>query len=316
MVAPILPCDACGSPVEDQDLETGNAITLLGKTYCPACKVGATRSVTLHDLVAQVPPPPKPPGPAPTTLPRRRPLIRPGPSKTPWIVAIALFAAALAAAIAVKAIGGGGTGKIEPAPADLDPAPSLPVSVEEEWNGRARKAYRTVETLAGRSGTAASEVLDAIEKARPACKGTPFEAQLETLRGDVLQKKEETEALKELVPLLDELAKAVAEDKTFARYGELQQRFDRARNLAALSDLSRRDTLQALQSDYAARYEKAAEPFYEEIHEAASALAAERRYADALGHIDRFPANLRLSGSWKSLERLRQDIERQRALQK
>jgi len=35
MPSPVLPCDSCGSPIADSDLETGQAVTLLGKRYCP-----------------------------------------------------------------------------------------------------------------------------------------------------------------------------------------------------------------------------------------------------------------------------------------
>jgi hypothetical protein len=53
MAAPAIPCDSCGSPIPDSDLETGNAITLLGKRYCPGCKTEAIQSVSLDDLAAR-----------------------------------------------------------------------------------------------------------------------------------------------------------------------------------------------------------------------------------------------------------------------
>jgi len=103
MAAPVIPCDSCGSPIPDSDLETGNAITLLGKRYCPGCKTEAIQSVSLDDLAARpagAPPAaraaapkaapakaaPKPApalrplGSRPPALPRRRP---PAPSRAP-----------------------------------------------------------------------------------------------------------------------------------------------------------------------------------------------------------------------------------------
>src|SRR5947209_14694055 len=66
MAAPVTPCDSCGSPIADSDLETGNAITLLGKRYCPGCKTEAIQSVSLDDLSARpgaAPPAPRPAAP-------------------------------------------------------------------------------------------------------------------------------------------------------------------------------------------------------------------------------------------------------------
>ena len=70
--------------------------------------------------------------------------------------------------------------------------------------------------------------------------------------------------------------------------------------------------IRALQNDYNSRYEKVAEPYYTEIHESATTLAAERRYDDAIRKIDTFPQQFRNSGLWTTLQKLRQDIERKK----
>jgi vacuolar-type H+-ATPase subunit I/STV1 len=70
--------------------------------------------------------------------------------------------------------------------------------------------------------------------------------------------------------------------------------------------------IRSLQKDYNDKYEKLAEPHYAEINEAATQLAEERRYDDALRKIDAFPQHLRLSRSWINLDKLRQDIERRK----
>src|SRR5689334_291406 len=53
MAASVIPCDSCGSPIPDSDLETGNAVTLLGKRYCAGCKTEAIQNVSLDDLAAR-----------------------------------------------------------------------------------------------------------------------------------------------------------------------------------------------------------------------------------------------------------------------
>jgi hypothetical protein len=92
MAAPVTPCDSCGSPIPDSDLETGNAITLLGKRYCAGCKGEAIQAVSLDDLAARPgaaprPAPSKaaaaaPPKPAPKAAPRA-PSPVPAPAKPP-----------------------------------------------------------------------------------------------------------------------------------------------------------------------------------------------------------------------------------------
>jgi hypothetical protein len=89
MAAPVIPCDSCGSPIPDSDLETGTAITLLGKRYCVGCKTEAIQGVSLDDLGGRpaaprsAPPPaaraPRPPG-TQSAAGRKRP---PRPSPRP-----------------------------------------------------------------------------------------------------------------------------------------------------------------------------------------------------------------------------------------
>lgn len=43
-------CASCAAPVPHEALETGAAILLLGKAYCPSCKGAAARGVSLEDL--------------------------------------------------------------------------------------------------------------------------------------------------------------------------------------------------------------------------------------------------------------------------
>src|SRR5579859_7298577 len=67
MPARIVPCDSCGSPIPDADLETGQAVTLLGKRYCSGCKADAIRNVSLEDLSGA--PPARPQQAAPPVKP-------------------------------------------------------------------------------------------------------------------------------------------------------------------------------------------------------------------------------------------------------
>ena len=64
MSAPAEICDTCGKTITDEDLETGSAIAVLGKSHCPACKAEAMKEISLEDL-AKPSAPPRPPGATP-----------------------------------------------------------------------------------------------------------------------------------------------------------------------------------------------------------------------------------------------------------
>jgi len=369
MAAPITPCDSCGSPIPDSDLETGTAITLLGKRYCAGCKTEAIQGVSLDDLggrpapargaapkaapprpapatrtppaeakapparpsPATRPPPvepkPAPPRPAPKAAaapapppperkpaPPRRPTAAPSatpPSRKSLLIAAAAAVVVIAVAVVViltrpsppGPVGGtkGGT------PADPPPAVA-----PQDREAQARDAFAKVDDLARRGGASYDHLLAAIEKAKPVCRGTAWEKKLDDVRIRVVQEKEAEEASRDLAPLLDELRGAVATDPEFKRYAELQTKFQTALEMAGKTASPKMAEIRILQKDYNGKYEKLAEPHYTEIQEAATQLAEERRYDDALRKINTFPQPLRLSRAWVNLEKLKQDIERRR----
>jgi hypothetical protein len=338
MAAPVLPCDSCGSPISDSELESGEAITLLGKRYCAGCKSEAIQSVSLDDLSGKSPaappaparktaarpaaPAPKPPPPRPAAPavradpppPRREPRALPKkgraastPSRTPLVAAgAALFVTLL--------VGGYVAFRGSPVPPPAAPRvmpPTLPVpaSAPQDRETQARAAFSKVEEISRRAGASSSLLLAAIEQARPACQGTEWEKRLDTLRAMAQKAKEAEDSARDLAPLIDELKGAVSTDTEFKRYSELQPKFQLAIETAGRTQSTRLTELRALQHDYNSRYDKLAEPFYSEISVAANALANERRYDDALRKIDTFPQQYRNSGSWTVLLKLKQDIE-------
>ncbi len=329
MTAPLARCSACGSAVPDEALETGAAILLLGKAYCPSCKLAAVRNVSLDDLStphpsastspaaapkpppakpADAPPPPERPRPPARPLPPRIPR-RPSRSKLPLVFA---GAAVVLAAVLFAAFRGDSPSP-PPAPPGASPRPpekTTPLPDPADPEGRAKAAFAKIQPLLNRGDVDPAEILSAIDAAGPACRGTSFAAKLDEARAKIVADRDKLEASRKLDPLLDALKKGVAEDLEFRRYDELQARFQEARGFAALASPSAISTLQLLQQDYSGRYEKAAEPFYADIHEAAEALAREGRYDDALRHIDSFPKQFRKSGVWRSLDRLREQVER------
>jgi len=343
MSSPVLPCDACGSPIPDADLETGQAVTLMGKRYCSGCKTEAMQSVSLEELsgnpapaarkkpaTASKPAPParsappkaaaKPveekPAPSASRLkretPGRRAPAAAAPSKTPLIAAVAgvvVIVGAVAGYLATRA-------PEEPAKTGpKDPVVAVPKAGgagPSDAEGQARTAYLQVEELSRKGGVSWDLVLAAAEKATPACKGTAFEKKLEDLRARARREKEGEESARELAPLVDELKGAVSTDPEFKRFSELQPKFLLAIETAAKSGSPRVTEIRALQNDYNSRYEKVAEPYYTEIHEAATTLASEKRYDDAIRKIDTFPQQFRNSGLWTTLQKLRADIERKK----
>jgi hypothetical protein len=339
MPSPVLPCDACGSPIADSDLETGQAVTLLGKRYCPGCKTEAIQSVSLEELSGDPSPAPRKsaaaskPVPARTAPPkarapeekpapsasrlkreapaRRAPAAAPSSSKTPLIAAVAGVVILAVAGAAYFGLRGTAPQGPEPkSPAVSSPKGGTASSADPE--AQARAAYLQVEELARRNGVSWDLVLAAAEKARSACRGTAFEKKLEDLHARAQREKEGEESARELSPLIDELKGAVSTDPEFKRFSELQPKFRLAIETAAKSGSPRVTEIRALQNDYNSRYEKVAEPYYTEIHESATALAAERRYDDAIRKIDTFPQQFRNSGLWTTLQKLRQDIERRK----
>jgi hypothetical protein len=346
MSARIVPCDSCGSPIRDSELESGQAVTLLGKKYCSGCKAEAIQSVSLDQLSGTAPavppaaPPAKkaaaapkpavsrsaparpapvpaaPPAPAPSKAERKAPARRPAtpaaaaPSRMPLIAGLAGVVILLVAAAAYFVL------RDTSAPVSTTtrtpaagPAPSAPGPAPE---AKAREAFLQVQELAGRAGTSSEVILAAAEKARGVCKGTAFEKPLDGILTKAQRDKESEDAARDLAPLIDELKGAVATDSEFKRYSELQPKFQLAIETAAKSASPRVNDIRSLQNDYNTRYEKLAEPYYTDIHEAAVALADERRYDDAIRKIETFPQQFRNSGTWATLVKLRQDIERRK----
>jgi len=341
MAAPALPCDSCGSPISDSDLECGQAITMLGKRYCGACKTEAIQSVSLDDLSGKSPaaeaapvrkpaarasvPAPRPavsaarPDPAPVRrenrpIPKKSAPAAP-PSRTPLIAAAAGVAVVLLVGGFFAIRGSATPEKAVPAPGTPAPpatkAPAPPATAPDR-DRQARAAYDKVEEISRRAGTSPDLLLAAIDQARPACKDTEWEKRLENLAARTRTAKESEDSAKELSPLIDELKGAVATDAEFKRYSELQPKFQLAIETASRTGSPRITEIRALQRDYNSRYEKLAEPFYAEISETANALAEERRYDDALRKIETFPQQYRNSGSWTVLAKLKQDIERRK----
>jgi len=343
-----LVCSRCGAGIPEEDLETGSAISVLGKSFCAACKGKAVQDISLDDLMeastqpgrpsplasSQPAAPARTPAPKPAAAAAPTPRASPPPrrpetarlriaqlrrrSKAPLVAgaAAALVAVAVTAFLVTRDRG--------PKPPAVTPNPPVttsstgdppkpPADLRME---KAQVAFTSAEMSARRADLDYDQVLAGIENARPACKGTPYETKLEELRNRVLKEKDIVEGTRILNPLVDELKAAVAADPNFARYADLVPSFEKARELASRSSPQKLGEINVLQSDYSGRYEKAAEPFHAEIKEYAAAVADEKRYDLALKKIDTFPVHLRRSGAWKELEKLKQDIERRKAASK
>ncbi len=311
-------CSTCRSSIAEEDLETGAAVILLGRRYCTRCKGAALRRTSIEDVAAEAagvshPATEKPQGrptvkPAsharPALLPRRR--HRP----IPTLLLSAAGAAAVLAAAALLTRGGktgGGRHQAENTPqavAGKSPGPAAP----HESPDAAARAYSTAEERLA-STSSPEEVSRTVEAARPACRGTPWEARLDELRDRTIRRLEDAAAEMELLKIFGEIKAAVAGDPDFSRYAEVMEKAQRARALAARVAPGSIPDIQRAVSDYGERYEKMAEPFYEEIVETANGLAAERRYDDAIKKIETFPAKLRQSRAWKELETIKRRIE-------
>jgi hypothetical protein len=379
MSAPAEICDTCGKTITDEDLETGSAVSLLGKSYCSTCKSEAIKDISLEDL-AGAPTAIRPPGakpadaqkpaskaasaPSPAKSPADKPaspvktgagvevirldLLKPpaaadtprtmlappsatpppergrraptkriqkvqAPSKTPLLIALGSVCLVVAIAILVLPKGGGAPKHVpETSP---DPSGKTPkIDPSESREARAQKAFARVQQLALQSGTPPEELLKAAEAVRPDCRGTPYESKLEEIRKKAQQDVEEAKAAALLKPLMDELRAAVAADPKFAKYGDREEKFRQAKELALKSGSAKVAEITEFRQDYTRRYEMAAEPYGREIGEAAQILLDEKRYDDALAKIETFPRELRQSGAWKGVERIRQEIERQKKL--
>jgi hypothetical protein len=345
MAGSLASCTACSKPIPEIDLESGAAIAILGKSYCAACKAEAMKSISLEDLMRPAaertakPPPPKavaappPPKAAPTpekkapppqatprpappgkTPPGRRAVPLPPRRSKATLVASLLVGAGAVLALVVLATSGKGPAKKPEPPPVADPGPRLPSPKPADLReAAAEEAYAKALTVSQRSDLPIDDALAAIDRAMSACRGTSFEAKLESLRGKVALEKEKLESSKGIDRAIADLRIAVAADKDFKRYGELQAQFQAVRERAAKAGGTAPAEVQELHREYSAQYERAAQPWYDEIKEAAPVLADEKRFDDALAKIDTFPAPLRHSGAWRELEKLRAEIARRKA---
>lgn len=335
-----IPCGQCGTPIEEADLESGAAIRLKGRNFCGACKADAAKAFSIQDLTsgkaappgkrppaapvrAPAPPPPPrvkpqpaeppPPAPEPSRLQsRRRPAPPSASARNPLTLPI------LGGLGAAAAVGGFiffivGTRSPNPLPSPgTGPAPAPVVQPDPALSPaeQARQLFKQVETLARNADIPPDEVLARLDKLLPALKGTEFALKAADIRQAIQKERDAARGALELEPVIAELKKNVAADPEFRNFPALRDQFQKVRDLAARSAPARTPEIQRLQSDYTTRYEKAAEPFYAEIHEAATVYADERRYADALKKIETFPAHLRHSGTWKGLAQLKADVEK------
>jgi hypothetical protein len=170
-------------------------------------------------------------------------------------------------------------------------------------------AFKRLEALARNPATSPGDLLREVDKALPSLKGTPHETRAREFRAAAAKDLETAQRNEELNPVLSKLQADSSADTTFARFVELQERFQKARALATRISPERVLEVQRLQTEYVNRYEKAAEPHVRDIQEEAAGLAGEGRFNDALRKIETFPASLRHSGAWRGLERLRDDIQ-------
>jgi hypothetical protein len=328
-------CSRCRARIEESDLESGAAIRLMGKSFCPGCKGEAAKTISLDDLKKRAapaaakpaqtaaprsapPPPPapeKPRAPEPTEARARRRFTPPAASGSRKGLPLPLLGgigAALAAAVLVAILLG--TGK-EPRTPTSNPPPSKPpaaepTAVSASPEERAREAFKQLETLAQRGDLPPGDVLVRIEALLPAIKGSAHERAAAELRDRVQREADLARASGDLDPLVAELKKAVAADQDLKDYPKVLPLFEKARDQAARTIAVRLPEIQKLMVDYNARYEKAAEAPYAEIREGATVLADERRYPDALRLIETFPAHLRHTAAWKGLAQLKADIEK------
>ncbi len=331
MGSPAIPCGQCGTPIVEADLESGAAIHLKGRSFCGACKADAAKAFSIEDLTStksasagkppappappvKKKPPAAPPGPPePSRLQtRRRPSL---PSASPRHPLTLPLLGGLGAAAAVGGLIFFIVGSRNPDPprgAATNPAPVPAAQPDPALSPaeQARQLFKQVETLARNADIPPDEILARLDKMLPALKGTEYAAKAADFRQAIQKERDAARGALELEPVIAELKKNVAADPEFRNFPALRDQFQKARDLAARSAPARTPEIQRLQSDYNTRYEKAAEPYYAEIHEAATVYADERRYADALKKIETFPAHLRHSGTWKGLAQLKADVEK------
>jgi hypothetical protein len=354
MSGPAEICDACGKTITDEELETGSAISVLGRSFCPGCKAEAVKDISIEDLAAPetLPKPspqagPHPPSAMPASKPAPRPARsdagnlkaepkkstapgetprtlmaaaaprRPSPRRGPKPEVLALGGVGILGAVLVVLLATrGGSPPTEPprrSGPEMGPK-TTPADPAAARLARAEQTYLKTLQLAGQPGAGFEEIFAALDRANADCAGTPYEAKLAQLRLQKLKEKETADAERTLKPLVDELRAGVAADPKFARFAELSEKLQKARELALQGVPARVPEINQLRQDYVGRYEKAAEPHALEIEQTAQVLADERRYDDAIAKIETFPRDLRLSSAWKNLDRLRQDIERRKKL--
>jgi len=198
--------------------------------------------------------------------------------------------------------------KPEPPAPTPSPLPAIPSVSREE---AARQAFSTASKLAS-TPASPDDILRAVEAARPACRGTPWESQLDEIKVKALKQKEDSTAEEDLSRILREIKDTIAQDSDYAHYESVMTKARQARGLAARVAPNTVPEIQRTVAAYSERYEKMAEPFYAGIVEEANGLTVERRYDDAIKKIETFPKPLRQSQAWKNLEGLKRQIELRR----
>lgn len=312
-------CDVCRSRIADADLESGRAIILLGKTYCARCKSEAVKNISLEDVAAADPgggaglPTSTPAAARAPARPRRPSTVRalpPPPARrkahVPFLIAGGV--GVVGVIVFVIATSGRPSGPPRPEPAQGAGGAAVPPEV------RAQRAFEAAQRVAG-AASSNDDAIKALDGAAPACRGTSWELRLRELRTQYVRRREDAAALEDLRRRVDEIRALVAGDPNHARYGEVMAKVLEARQVAAKVAPASIPEIQKLVAEYSERYEKQAEPHYVQVSEAATALANEKRYDDALKVIETFPASFRQSNAWKNLESLKRQIQNRKRVQ-
>jgi hypothetical protein len=172
---------------------------------------------------------------------------------------------------------------------------------------------RSEETLLALERAAASlepeTVLLRCDEARPAVRGTVYEARLKAVEDLARERIAVRDRDRKLDGFLEEVRRIREKDPGYARRAEVQEM---CRAALAISE-RRRGEVETLWNDYERGFEDAADRAAAPLRQSAESLAAKGKPAEALAALDAFPAAFKSSQAAMALETFRRDLERRRA---
>ncbi len=302
----IVYCEGCGKSLREDEFARGQAHVVENRPYCTACRPlqkGLPTATPRMPSSAVLPRA----GPPPST--RKTVAAAPAPprrdSRTAIYVGGGMAAAALVLLVVVLASGGRSSSGRPQVPAAAATPPEAPRAAANRPEAEP-EALQALERLASSSADPEA-ILAQCRTARLSAKGPRWEARIRKVedRATELRMEREKKSALQLDPFLAQVRKLMQDDPGGLRKAEVEGMLEAARKIAG----DRAAEVERMKADYLKRCVDAPRQAADEAQAEARALAAQKKFPEAIARLDRYPAEFRGTSHAAAVGKLRGEID-------